>query len=136
MAPATPSVAPAAAASNGPAAAAATTWREVMPTDCSTVRSAMVAEVYLATAWPTRNSAATRAARPNASRQAVSYWMIRRIGPTQNPWMVGTSMFERPLTRARSARNAGMAASPPFSRISALMYNWLLPALVPIMLAG
>jgi hypothetical protein len=43
-------------------------------------------------------------------------------------------MFDRPLTRARSARNAGTAASPPFSRTSALMYNLLL--LLPIMLAG
>jgi hypothetical protein len=121
MAPATPSVAPATEPSSGAAAAAATTWREVMPTDCRTARSAMVAEVYLATAWPTRNSAATSAATANPSRQTDSYWMSRRTGSTQNPWMVGTSMSERPVTRARSARNAGMAAAPPFSRISALM---------------
>jgi hypothetical protein len=49
MAAATPSVAPAAAASSGGAVADATACRGVMPTACRTWRSAMVAEVYLAT---------------------------------------------------------------------------------------
>ena len=77
MADATPSVAPAVAASSGGAVADATAWRGVMPTACRTWRSATVAEVYLATDWPIRNSAATSAARAKASRQAASYRVIR-----------------------------------------------------------
>ena len=46
---ATPSVAPAAAASSGGAVADATACRGVMPTACRTWRSAIVAEIYLAT---------------------------------------------------------------------------------------
>ena len=81
MAVATPSVAPAAAARNGGAAADATACRGVRPTACKTWRSATSAVVYLATDWPTRNSAASRAARAKASRQAASYAVSLRIGP-------------------------------------------------------
>ena len=121
MAAATPSVDPAAAASSGGAVADATAWRGVIPTACRTCRSATVAEVYLATAWPTRNSAATSAARAKASRHAASYRMIRTSWAPKVSRLFHTSMSDRPDTRARSARNAGMAASPPLSRISALM---------------
>ena len=132
MAATTPSVAPAAAASSGGAVADATAWRGVMPTACRTWRSATVAEVYLATDWPIRNSAATSAASAKASRQAASYRVIRTIAPPKNSRLFHTSMSDRPVTRARSARNAGMAAAPPLSRISALMY---ICPLVPRMLA-
>ena len=53
----------------------------IMPTACRTWRSATVADVYLATDWPIRNSAATSAARAKASRQAASYRVIRTIWP-------------------------------------------------------
>ena len=132
MAAARPSVDPATAASSGGATADATAWRGVMPTACRTWRSATVAEVYLATDWPTRNSAATRAASAKASRQAASYRLIRSIVPPKKSRSSHTSISARPVTRARPARNAGMAARPPFSRISALMYTW---PLVPMMLA-
>ena len=121
MAAATPSVDPAAAASSGGAVADATAWRGVIPTACRTCRSATVAEVYLATDWPIRNSAATSAASANASRHAASYRVVRSIVPPKYSRLFHTSMSDRPVTRARSARNAGMAAAPPFSRISALM---------------
>ena len=121
MAATTPSVDPAAAASSGAAVADATACRGVMPTACRTCRSATVAEVYLATDWPTRNSAATSAASAKASRHAASYRMIRSTALPKFSRLFHTSMSDRPVTRARSARNAGMAAVPPFSRISALM---------------
>ena len=132
MAAATPSVDPAAAASSGGAVADATACRGVMPTACRTWRSATVAEVYLATDWPIRNSAATSAASAKANRQAASYRVIRSMAPPKNSRLFHTSMSDRPVTRARSARNAGMAAVPPLSRISALMY---VCPLVPRMLA-
>ncbi len=81
----------------------------------------MVAEIYLATDWPIRNSAATSAASAKANRQAASYRVSRSTRPPKNVRLFSTSMSGRPVTRARSARNAGMAAVPPFSRISALM---------------
>ena len=118
----TPSVAPAAAARNGGAAADATAWRGVMPTACRTCRSATLAEVYLATDWPTRNIAATSAATAKASRQAASYSVRRSTGPPKYARLSSTSMSDRPVTRARSARNAGIAALPPLSRTNALMY--------------
>ncbi len=131
MAPATPSVPPLTPARNGPAEAAAMACRRVMPTAWSTWRSATVAEVYRATDWPMRNTAATSAASPKASRQAASYAVILRAG-TPICWSLShTSMSERPVTRARSVRKAGIAASPPLSRTSALMYVW---PLVPSML--
>ena len=83
MAAATPSVAPAAAASSGGAVADATAWRGVMPTACRTWRSATVAEVYLATDWPTRKIAATSAARAKASRQADSYRVSLQDGAAE-----------------------------------------------------
>ena len=88
--------------------------------------------MYLATDWPIRKIAATSAASAKASRQAASYRVIRTITPPKVSWLFHTSMSDRPVTRARSARNAGMAAAPPFSRISALMY---ICPLVPRMLA-
>jgi hypothetical protein len=132
MAAATPSVAPTAAASSGGAVADATACRGVIPTACSTCRSATVAEVYLATDWPIRNSAAISAASAKASRQAASYRVVRSMTPPKNSRLFHTSMSERPVTRARSARNAGIAAVPPLSRTSALMY---ICPLVPRMLA-
>src|SRR6185437_9125066 len=81
---ATPSVDPAAAASSGGAVADATAWSGVMPTACRTCRSATVAEVYLATDWPIRNSAATSAASAKANRQAASYRVIRSMAPPKN----------------------------------------------------
>ena len=122
MAVATPSVAPATAARNGGAAADATAWRGVMPTACKTWRSATFAEVYRATDWPMRKTAASSAARAKASRQAASYAVILRIGPPKKVKLSHTSISDRPVTRARSARNAGIAAAPPLSRTSALMY--------------
>ena len=120
MAAPTPSVAPAAAASSGGAVADATAWRGVRPTACRTWRSATVADVYRATDWPTRKSAATSAARAKASRQADSYRVSLRTGPPKNSRLSHTSMSGRPVTRARSARNAGMVAAPPLSRTQAL----------------
>jgi hypothetical protein len=58
--------------------------------------------------------------------------VIRTIAPPKYSRLFHTSMFGWPVTRAKSARNAGMAAGPPFSRISALMY---MCPLVPRMLA-
>ena len=84
MAAATPSVAPAAAASSGGAVADATAWRGVMPTACRTWRSATVAEIYLATDWPIRNSAATSAASAKANRQAASYRVSLTTRPPKN----------------------------------------------------
>ena len=78
------------------------------------------AEAYLATDWPTRTSAASSAASPNASRQAASYPVtFLAVSPIQM-FSSSTSMSDRPVTRARSARNAGIAASPPDSRIRPL----------------
>ena len=122
MAAATPSVAPATAARNGGAAADATAWRGVMPTACRTWRSATVAEVYLATDWPIRKTAATSAASAKASRQAASYPVIVRTGPPKKVRLSHTSISDRPVTRARSARNAGIAALPPLSRTHAFTY--------------
>ena len=80
-----------------------------------------MAEVYRATDWPTRNSAATSAASPKASRQAASYRVIRSMGSPKYSRLSHTSMSDRPVTRARSARKAGIAPVPPLSRTSALM---------------
>src|SRR5207248_8276281 len=96
MAAATPSVAPAVAASSGGAAADATAWRGVMPTACRTWRSDVVAEVYLATDWPTRNSAATSAASAKASKQAASYRVIRSTVLPKFSRLFHTSMSDRP----------------------------------------
>ena len=82
--------------------------------------SATAAEAYLATAWPTRTSAASSAASPNASRQAASYPVTFLTGSPNPALLSHTSMSDRPVTRARSARNAGIAASPPASRIEAV----------------
>ena len=132
VAAATPSVAPAAAASVGGAAADATAWRGVRPTACRTWRSVTVAEVKRATDCPIRKSAATSAATAKASRQADWYRGSRTTGPPKNSRLFHTSMSDRLVTRARSARNAGIAASPPLSRSHALMY---VCPLVPMMLA-
>ena len=88
--------------------------------------------MYRATDWPIRTSAASSAASAKASRQAASYPVIRWMGTAEVFRLFHTSMSDRPVTRARSARNAGMAAAPPLSRISALMYDC---PLVPRMLA-
>ena len=121
MAPATPSVLPATPARAGPADAAAMACRRVMPSAWSTWRSATVAEVYRATDWPIRNSAAASAASPKASRQAASYADTLCMGSPICCRLSQTSMSDRPVTRARSARKAGIAAWPPLSRTSALM---------------
>ena len=121
IAAATPSVAPATAASPGASAADAAACRRVSPTARSTRSSATAAEAYLATDWPTRTSAASSAASPNASRQAASYPVTFLAGSPIQMFSSSTSMSDRPVTRARSARNAGIAASPPASRIRPLM---------------
>ena len=120
-APATPRVPPASPARNGPAEAAAMACGRVMPTAWSTWRSGTVAEMYRETDWPIRNRAAASAARPKASRQAASYAVTRRRGSPNFSLLSHTSVSCRPVTLARAARKAGMAASPPLSRISALM---------------
>ena len=47
--------------------------------------------------------------------------MTLRTGPPKSTTLFHMSMSERPVTRARSARNAGSAATPPLSLTSALM---------------
>ena len=120
MAPATPTVPPVTPARNGPAEAAATACRRVMPTAWSTWRSATVAEVYRATDWPMRNTAATSAASPKASRQAASYAVILPggdadllvvvphvdVGAAGHPGQVGAEGGDR-----------GLAAFEPHQRV-------------------
>src|SRR5580704_7152458 len=81
IAPPTPSVAPATAASAGPNATDDAACHRVSPTARSTSSSAIAAEAYLATLWPTRIRAASSAASPNASRQAASYSLTLLTGP-------------------------------------------------------
>ena len=91
-----------------------------------------MAEVYRATDWPIRNSAAASAASPKASRQAASYADTWCMGSPICCRLSQTSMSDRPVTRCRSARKAGIALWPPLSRTSALMY---ICPFVPKMLA-
>src|SRR6185437_182954 len=107
---ATPAVAPATAARPGATAADTAACRRVRPTACRTRRSTAAPEAYRAIVWPTRNRAASSAASPKASRHAASYPVDLRTGPPTWTALSHTSMSDRPVTRARAALNAGIAA--------------------------
>ena len=59
-----------------------------------------MAEMYRATDWPIRNSAATSAASPKASRQAASYANTLFTGAPICCQLSQTSMSDRPVTRS------------------------------------
>ena len=106
--------------------------RRVRPTAWSTCRSATVAEAYRATVWPMRKKAASQCRHREGQQAGGLVSGDLAEGSGEFAALFHTSMSDRPVTRARSARNAGIAAGAapePHQRVDVA---W---PFVPMMLA-